>query len=136
MERMTALLIERHDGRMPTWLAPVQVRVLPVGGRHVDAAAELASRMRAVGIRAEVSGRGTLGNRIRESRHARDAYLAIIGDDEVAERTVSVVAPGVEEKGTLPSAEFIARVSEEIRDRGSSSQSPCHPAAADVPTAW
>ena len=117
MERLTALLIERHDGRMPTWLAPVQVRVLPVGERHLEAAGGLASRMRAAGLRAQVSGRGTLGNRVRESRHARDAYLAIIGDDEVAERTVSVIAPGVEEKGRLPSAEFIARLSEEIRDR-------------------
>lgn len=117
MERMTALLIDRHDGRMPTWLASVQVRVLPVGQRHIDAAGDLLSRMRAAGIRAEVSERGTLGNRIRESRRARDAYLAIIGDDEVAERTVSVVAPGIEEKGALPSAEFIVRVSEEIRGR-------------------
>ena len=117
MERMTALLIERHDGRLPTWLAPVQVRILPVGRQHRDAARNLMNSMRAAGIRADVSARGTLGNRVRQSRHARDAYLAIIGDDEVADGTVSATAPGVEQKGTLPSEEFIIRLSEEIRDR-------------------
>ena len=98
------------------WRKPFPQELFAAGGTSTPAGT-CQPGCRPLGIRADVSGRGTLGNRLRESRQACDAYLAIIGDDEVADRTVSVVAPGIEEKATLSSAEFIVRLSEEIRDR-------------------
>lgn len=118
MERMTALLIERYDGRLPTWLAPVQVRVLPVSAvRHGQAAHAAWEELRAAGIRAEISDRGSLGSRIRDSRASRDPYQAIIGDEETMDRSVSVNAPGIGATEKLPLAEFTQRMRVEIHDR-------------------
>lgn len=116
MERMTALLIERYDGRMPTWLAPVQVAILPVSAsRHGQEADVLAQYLEAAGLRIKVSAEGTLGNRIREARNHRDSYIAVLGDAEIAAGTVNVVSG--ENKGTLSSEDFLKRISKEIRSR-------------------
>jgi threonyl-tRNA synthetase len=118
MERMTALLIERYDGRMPTWLAPIQVRILPVSAeRHADAALRLADSLRRGGVRAEISDRGTLGARVREARDARDGYLAILGDGEAERSSVSVASPATGEKAELPVDEFVSRLAAEIQER-------------------
>jgi threonyl-tRNA synthetase len=85
MERMVAHLIERYDGAFPPWLAPVQVLVLPVAGQHVAAAADVADRIRAAGLRAECDlADATLGARLRRPRARRVPYVAVIGDRETA----------------------------------------------------
>lgn len=116
MERMTALLIERYDGRMPTWLAPVQVAILPVSAaRHGHEADVFAERLEAAGLRTTVATEGTLGNRIREARNHRDRYIAVLGDTEVAAGTVSIVSG--DNKGTLSREDFLDRISREVRTR-------------------
>jgi threonyl-tRNA synthetase len=118
MERMTALLIERYDGRLPTWLSPHQVCLLPVSGdRHGAAAQDLAGRLAARGIRARVLADGTLGNRIRRSRQQRDSYLAILGDAEIAADSISLVERGAGGNMVLPAERFAELLAEEIRAR-------------------
>jgi threonyl-tRNA synthetase len=112
MERMVALLIERYAGRMPPWLAPMQVSVLPVeDARHGDAAVQVRDRLLAKGIRARVLAEGTLGARIRQARHHRDAYLAVLGDAELAQDTVQVNREQVKVE------EFVDRVAADVRNR-------------------
>jgi threonyl-tRNA synthetase len=116
MERMTALLIERYNGRMPTWLAPVQVAILPVSAaRHGQEAGVFAKQLQAAGLRIKVCSEGTLGNRIREARNHRDCYIAVLGDAEIAAGTVNIVSSV--DKGTLTIEDFVSRISAEIRNR-------------------
>jgi threonyl-tRNA synthetase len=112
MERMVALLIERYAGRMPPWLAPMQVSVLPIeDGRHGDAAVAVRDQLLANGIRARVLAEGTLGSRIRQARRHRDSYVAVLGDAELAQGSVQV------NREQVKLAEFVDRVAAEVRDR-------------------
>lgn len=97
MERVVAVLLEHHQGRLPFWLAPVQLTVLPLSPDQDDAARDLADRARTVGLRVRVDPEGTLGSRIRASRLRRDALFSIIGPDEQAAGAVQVsdVATGL-----------------------------------------
>jgi threonyl-tRNA synthetase len=118
MERLTAILVEADAGRLPTWLSPVQVRVLPVSDQqHEGPARELAARLAGAGIRAVVDARGSLPARVREAHERRDAYVAVIGDAEVAGGTVTVSAPGLPSRAVLPCAELVARLVEEVAAR-------------------
>jgi threonyl-tRNA synthetase len=117
MERLTAILLETSAGRLPTWLAPVQVRVLPVGEQHAGPARELAAELSAAGIRAVVDERGSLPARVREAHERRDAYVAVVGDAEMAAGTVAVSAPGLRSRAVLPRAELRRRLGEEIAGR-------------------
>ena len=108
MERMVAFLLERHAGRLPFWLAPVQVCLLPVGGSGVDGGAgaggsvdggavdqvdELAADLRARGLRVRVERDGSLGNRIRLARRRRDALLGVLGPREIEAGVLAVTDP-------------------------------------------
>ncbi|MBV8933521.1 MAG: threonine--tRNA ligase [Kutzneria sp.] len=118
MERMIAVLIERYQGRMPPWLAPVQVSVLPVDVRRQHAAASaLCDRLLADGVRARVVGAGTLGGRIRSVRAHRDPYVAVIGDDERRHRVVTVLVPAAERRVRVGTERFVAAVVDSIRRR-------------------
>ena len=118
MERLTALLLEADDGRLPTWLSPVQLRVLPVSGeRHEDAARDLAARLAGAGVRAEVAARGSLPARIREAHHRLVAYVAVLGDAELAGDRVAVSAPGLPSRAVLPADELLRRLDAEITGR-------------------
>ncbi|WP_028934959.1 threonine--tRNA ligase [Pseudonocardia spinosispora] len=90
LERLVAHLIEVHEGVFPTWLAPCQVAILPVGDEQMHAAASLHGRLIELDVRASVVApdRGTLGGRIRA--HRRVPYLAVVGDREVADNLVSL----------------------------------------------
>jgi threonyl-tRNA synthetase len=117
MERLTAILLETSAGRLPTWLAPVQVRVLPVGDQHAGPARELAAELTAAGLRAAVDARGSLPSRVREAHERRDAYVAVVGDAEVAAGTAAVSAPGLRPRAVLPRAELRLRLGEEVAGR-------------------
>ncbi|MCA5893450.1 threonine--tRNA ligase [Isoptericola sp. NEAU-Y5] len=106
MERMTAFLLEQHGGRLPFWLAPVQVCVLPVG----DVAAEDAARaLRRQGVRVRVEADGSLGNRVRLARGRRDALLAVLGPREAAAGVLAVSDPSTGERADLPPDELARR---------------------------
>lgn len=105
MERMVAFLLERYAGRLPFWLAPVQLCLLPVGdGAPADAADALAADLRAQGVRVRVEREGSLGNRIRRARGRRDALLGVLGDREVAAGEVAITDPASGERRALPLA--------------------------------
>ena len=98
MERVTAALLEHYQGRLPLWLAPVQVRVLPVSPGQDEAARRVTDRLLAAGLRARLDVDGSLGARIRHSRQRRDYLIAVLGEAEAAAGTVRVtdVAAGLE----------------------------------------
>ena len=118
MERLTALLLEADGGRLPTWLSPVQVRVLPVSGeRHAAAAEDLAARLVAAGVRAQVWDRGSLPARVRRSHERRDAYVAVLGEREVAAGRAAVSVPGSSRRADLSIDALLRRLREEIDGR-------------------
>lgn len=96
MERMIGLLTEQYAGAFPFWLAPVQIAVLPIADRHVEAAEALAARLRETiydtrPMRVEVDARReTLGKKIRENQHQKIPYMLILGDRDLEEGTVGV----------------------------------------------
>ncbi|MFI8827884.1 threonine--tRNA ligase [Streptomyces sp. NPDC053431] len=111
VERAVAHLVEHHAGALPAWLAPVQLAVLPVSDAEHEAAARLAARCAALGLRAEVVGphHGSLGARVREARLV--PYQAVIGAKEAAADQVSVRLRDGRRLDPLPAAELLARVS-------------------------
>ena len=98
MERVTAALLERYQGRLPLWLAPVQVCVVPVSPGQDEAARRLADGLLAAGLRSRLDADGSPGARIRHSRRRRDHLIAVLGESEAAAGTVRVtdVAAGLE----------------------------------------
>ncbi|MFT4137093.1 threonine--tRNA ligase [Microbacterium sp.] len=111
VERLVALLIERYEGRFPTWLAPTQVDVLPVSEAQLGAAAEVLAACEEAGIRARLRDRGTLGARIRQAHEDRSAYVAVIGPAEADAGTVAIgnVQLAVADAVAAISAEIAAR---------------------------
>lgn len=117
-ERFLGVLTEHCAGRWPPWLAPVQVRVLPVTDKHGNAARSLAEELRAVGVRVEIAGsEESLPKRVRTSEVDRIPYVAVVGDREAADSTVSVRVRGIKEGRTLSRPEFLSYVADRIRRR-------------------
>ncbi|MGH7544614.1 MAG: threonine--tRNA ligase, partial [Gemmatimonadota bacterium] len=99
MERFIGGLIEHFAGAFPVWLAPVQIRVLPVTEAHADAAALVAGRLREAGLRVELDDRNeTLKYRVREGELQKVPYLAVVGEREAGKGTVAVRRRGAAEK--------------------------------------
>jgi threonyl-tRNA synthetase len=121
MERFVGGLIEHYAGAFPVWLAPEQVRVLPLKDDVAPQAAEVASRLQAAGIRAHLDARAeTLQYRVREANVMKVPYIAVIGTREAADGTVAVSVRGAGEKQRptpIPVDTFIARVKQEIATR-------------------
>jgi threonyl-tRNA synthetase len=118
LERFLGVLLEHVNGRLPPWLSPEQVRVLPVGERHQPAADMLVAELDGIGIRAASSGsQETLGKRVREAEVERVPYIAVLGDTEVAGGSVALRVRGQKAQEILPSAAFVSRVRERIRTR-------------------
>lgn len=112
MERLVAMLLERDEGRLPFWLAPVQLRLLPVSGdRHGEHARALAARF--AGVRVDVVEDGPLPRRIRDARAWRVPVVAVVGDDEVAADALAIGRPAVR----VPLAQVQARLAEAVRHR-------------------
>jgi threonyl-tRNA synthetase len=115
MERFIGGLIEHYAGAFPTWLAPEQVRLLPVGEQWDDSAHELREALVAAGVRATVESRETLGYRIREAETLKIPYMGVVGEREAADGTVAVRKRGAGKKQDVMSREdFIAMVTDEI----------------------
>jgi threonyl-tRNA synthetase len=107
MERVVAALLERYQGRLPLWLAPIQVCVLPVGVEQDDDARSLMDDLSAAGLRAVVETVGSLGARIRSSRQRRDCVVAVIGGIEADAGEVRVTDVGADFEGSVPRARFV-----------------------------
>ena len=117
-ERFMALLIEHFAGAFPLWLAPVQVRLLPLADRHLDYARATKSALETAGLRAELDERQEkIGYKIREAQLQKIPYMLVIGDREAAEGTVAVRTRAGGDQGARPVAEFVATATTEVRDR-------------------
>lgn len=118
MERVVATLLERYQGRLPLWLAPVQVVVLPVAQEHDEAADHTVRDLRGRGLRVHVSREGSLGSRIRAARQQRATVVVVIGDHEVATGAVQATDGRDNSRRSIPLAELGDRLSEAHRGRG------------------
>ena len=118
IERCIAVLLEHLEGVLPTWLSPVQARVLPIGEAHVAFAHEAAEQLKAAGIRAELDeSNESLGKKIRAAKTLKVPYLLVIGAEEVASQTATL--EGRNGKiGALAVSDIIQKLKEEIVTRG------------------
>ncbi len=108
IERFFGILLEHYEGNFPLWLAPIQVRILPVADRHVDRAREILQALDKAGVRADLDeARGTLGYRIREAELEKIPFVLIIGDREVRSGKVAVRQKGKGNIGDMELKEFL-----------------------------
>lgn len=115
MERFVAGLVEHYAGAFPVWLAPVQVRVIPIADRHVDYARKVASELADAKVRVEVDDRSEkIGYKIREAQVEKVPYMLVAGDREAERGTVSVRSRGQGDLGPMSLTDFKARVLREI----------------------
>ena len=118
MERFVGGLIEHYGGAFPLWLAPVQVRVLPVSEQWAESAAELVAQLSAAGLRVELDQRDTLGYRIRAAETMKVPYMAIVGEREAEAGTVAVRARGARRKQVaMERGEFVSHLADEVEGR-------------------
>ena len=109
MERFFGVLIEHYGGAFPVWLAPVQAALIPIADRHVEYARQVAARLKAAGLRAEVDDSSDrMGNKIRKAQEQKVPYMLVVGDKEIEAGTVAVRLRTNENLGPKPVAEFIA----------------------------
>lgn len=117
-ERTLAWLIEKYAGKFPTWLCPEQVRVLPISDKYEDYANEVLKELKANGIDATVDNRSEkIGFKIREARLAKLPYMLVVGQQEEADRTVSVRSRFAGDEGVKPLQQFIDDICKEIRTK-------------------
>ena len=117
VERFFGVLLEHYAGALPTWLAPVQVRILPVASAHEEYAAELRSQFANAGLRVDVvHADDQLGKRIRNAKLEKLPYVLVVGDDDVAHHSVGVNPRGGEVERDVLAHDFLARVLAEIAE--------------------
>ena len=118
MERFIGILTEHYAGAFPIWMAPVQVKILPISEKHVEYAKELAKQMHRDYVRVEVDDRSEkIGYKIRQAQMAKVPYMLVVGDKEVEEGTVNVRKHGGDELGSVPFEEFFNSIKTEIKER-------------------
>ena len=117
-ERTLAWLIEKYAGKFPTWLCPEQVRVLPISEKYEAYASEVEKELKKNGILAETDNRSEkIGFKIREARLAKLPYMLVVGQQEEADKTVSVRSRFAGDEGVKPLGEFIDQICKEIRTK-------------------
>ena len=118
MERFIGILTEHYAGAFPTWMAPVQVKILPISEKHVEYAKDLAKQMHRDYVHVEVDDRSEkIGYKIRQAQMAKVPYMLVVGDKEVEEGTVNVRKHGGDELGSVPFEEFFNSIKTEIKER-------------------
>ena len=118
IERFIGILIEHFAGVFPLWLAPEQVRVLPLSDRLQDKAAAVTQRLRDAGLRASLDARNEkIGYKIREAQMQKIPYMLVIGDREAESGSVSVRSHKEGDLGVMPEAEFLAKALKEVADK-------------------
>ena len=114
-ERTLALLIEKYAGAFPTWLAPVQVKLLPIADRHIEKIQQVRKALEANGIRCEVDDRSEkIGYKIREAQLEKVPYMLLLGDKDIENGTVSIRSRKKGDLGACALADFIKSITEEI----------------------
>jgi len=119
-ERFIGFLLEHYAGKFPTWLAPVQVKVLPISDKFLDYAKTVQKKLKKADIRAEVDDRSEkIGKKIRETELQRVPYMLVVGEKEMNEEKVAVRRQGKGYAGVKSVDEFISEITVEIKERKS-----------------
>ncbi len=114
-ERTLALMLEKFGGAMPLWLAPEQLRILPIADRQQEYAEELRDALTALGMRVSIDDRNEkIGYKIRQAQVEKIPYMFVLGDKELENKTVSVRSRKTGDLGVMPFAEIQAKLLEEI----------------------
>ncbi len=118
-ERTLALLIEKYAGAFPVWLAPVQVKLLPIADRHLDYIYEVKRKLEESGIiRVEIDDRSEkIGYKIREAQLEKVPYMLLVGDKDIENNTVSIRDRRDGDIGSMSIEEFIAKITEEVNNK-------------------
>src|ERR1035437_1515725 len=118
MERFIAVLIENCADNFPLWLAPLQVKVLPISDKYSEYAHKIASMLKDADIRAEVDDRNEkIGRKIRDTELMKTPYMLVVGEKEMNENTVSVRKHGEGDKGAVPVADFTAEIQAVVKEQ-------------------
>ncbi|WP_153796078.1 threonine--tRNA ligase [Foetidibacter luteolus] len=119
-ERFIGFLLEHYAGKLPVWLSPVQVKILPISDKFLDYAHDVKAKLRKAGVRVEMDDRSEkIGKKIREAELSKVPYMLVLGEKEVAEGRLSVRRQGKGDTGSLSVDEFIGTIVDEIRERKS-----------------
>ena len=119
-ERFIGFLLEHYAGKFPVWLAPLQVKVLPISDKFMDYALEVQKKLKKAGVRVELDDRNEkIGKKIRDTELMRVPYMLVIGEKEVAENKLSVRRQGKGDTGTQSVDAFVTMIKDEIENRKS-----------------
>ena len=119
-ERFIGFLLEHYAGKFPTWLAPLQVKILPISDKFMHYATEVKKQLRKAGVRVEIDERQEkIGKKIREAELAKIPYMLVIGEKEATENKVSIRKQGKGDAGQETVEEFVANIANEIFERKS-----------------
>ncbi|MBG9378354.1 threonine--tRNA ligase [Panacibacter sp. DH6] len=117
-ERFIGFLLEHYAGKLPVWLSPLQVKILPISDKFMDYANEVRRKLKAAGVRVEVDDRNEkIGKKIREAELSRVPYMLVLGEKEVNEEKVAIRRQGKGDAGTQHIDEFINTITAEIKNR-------------------
>ena len=117
-ERTLALLLEKYAGALPTWMAPVQVRMLPIGEEQIEYCEAIERRLTALGVRCEIDKRNeTIGYKLRNAQLEKLPYMIVVGAKEVESNTIAVRSRKEGEKGAMSVDQFISEILLEIAEK-------------------
>ncbi|MCG7858393.1 threonine--tRNA ligase [Flavihumibacter sediminis] len=120
-ERFIGFLLEHYAGKLPVWLAPQQVKILPISDKFMDYAEGVKKQLRKAGVRVSIDDRNEkIGKKIRDTELLRVPYMLVVGEKEMYEGKIAVRRQGKGDAGVMPVEEFIQVISREISDRSSS----------------
>ncbi len=119
-ERFIGFLLEHYAGKFPVWLAPLQVKILPISDKFMDYAETVRKQIRKVGVRVEIDDRQEkIGKKIRDTELLRVPYMLVVGEKEMNENMLSVRRQGKGDLGMIPVTEFLQNITDEIQNRKS-----------------
>lgn len=117
VERFLSILIEHYAGNFPTWLAPIQVRVVPISEKHNAYAQTILNSLKEKNIRVDMASNDTLGKNIRQAELEKIPYILVVGDKEVSSQSVNVRKRHMKESNTISLSNFIESILEEIKTK-------------------
>jgi threonyl-tRNA synthetase len=119
-ERFIGFLLEHYAGKFPVWLAPLQVKILPISDKFMDYASDIQRQLRKAGVRVEIDDRSEkIGKKIRDTELMKVPYMLVIGEKEVSENKLAVRRQGKGDMGAVAVSDFISMIKEEIAERKS-----------------
>jgi len=120
LERFMGILIEHYGGSFPAWLAPTQVKIIPIADRHINYAEMVKEKLLEVDIRCEIDGRSERMNaKIRDAQITKVPYMIVVGDREISDKKVGVRLRNGEDLGPVDLSDFISRVSKDVMAKDS-----------------